>query len=68
MKMIFEVNSKLDIYGAFTSLILTKYDHLQFILRVFLSFHFLRRQKYPFNITNWILSDSNELERILIPY
>jgi hypothetical protein len=34
--------------------------------RVFLFFHFLRGQKYPSTITNWILSDLNELEMILI--
>ena len=41
---------------------------VSYIGEVFLSFHFLRGQKYPSNITNWILSNSNELEMILIPH
>jgi hypothetical protein len=37
-----------------------------YTLGIFLYFHFFREQKYPSTITNWILSSSFELERILI--
>jgi hypothetical protein len=46
-------------------------DNIQlfsYIGGVFLSFHFLRGQKYLSNITNCILSSSNELKIILIPH
>jgi hypothetical protein len=41
---------------------------VSYIEVVFLYFHFLMEQKYIFNITNWIFSSSNEIERILIPF